>query len=34
MKDILNDKIKETLDKVEIVTNLSRKNFFGSLLKA
>jgi hypothetical protein len=33
MKDILNDKIKETLDKVEIVTNLSRKKFLWQFIK-
>lgn len=33
MKDILNNKIKETLDKVEIVTNLSRKKFLWQFIK-
>jgi hypothetical protein len=33
MIDILNDKVKETLDKVEIVTNLSRKKFFWQFVQ-
>lgn len=33
MIDILNDKVKETLDKVEVVTNLSRKKFFWQFIQ-
>ncbi len=34
MKDILTNKIKETLDKVEIVKNLSRKKFLWQFIKS